>query len=159
MDGKDSPISLRRQADLLSVNRSSYYYGPPKTESEENLKIMRFMDEAYMEHPQMGVVTLVALMLSEGVVPCVGPKRVRRLRRKMGLQTVYRRRRTTIPDPKKKVAGYLLRDLAIERPNQVWCTDITYVPMQRGFLFLTVIMDWHSRRVLAWRLSNSLDVR
>ena len=159
MDGKNSPISIRRQADLLSVNRSSHYCGPPKSESEENLKVMRFMDEVYLEHPQLGVLSLVALMLSEGVVERVGAKRVRRLRRKMGLQTVYRRRRTTIPDPGKKVAGYLLRDLTIDRPNQVWCTDITYVPMRRGFLYLTVIMDWHSRRVLAWRLSNSLDVR
>lgn len=158
MDGKNGKLSIRRQAELLGVNRSSYYGGPPATESEENLAIMEFMDREYLEHPAQGVRQLVALLIAAGVVPKVNPKRVRRLRQKMSLHTVYRARRTTIPGPSSHIRPYLLRNLVINRANQVWSTDITYIPMSRGFLYLTAIMDWHSRRILAWRLSNSLDV-
>lgn len=157
MDGKDCKLSIRRQAELLGINRSSYYREPANEESEENLKIMRFMDEEYLEHPQSGVRTLVTLLKREGVVEQVNPKRVRRLRKRMGLQTLYRRPRTTIPGSADYRYPYLLRDLDITRPNQVWCTDITYIPMGRGFLYLTVMMDWYSRRILAWELSSSMD--
>ena len=157
MEPKNSKLSLRRQAELLSVNRSSYYYGKPATESDENLAIMEFMDHEYLQNPQSGVQTLITLLVAEGVVAQVNPKRIRRLRRVMGLETVYRRPRTTIPGASSLIHPYLLKDLEITRSNQVWCTDITYVPMPRGFLYLTVIMDWYSRRILAWRLSNTLD--
>jgi len=157
MEVKNSKVSLRRQAELLSVNRSSYYYGEPATESDENLAIMEFMDREYLKHPQSGVQTLTTLLVSECVVARVNPKRIRRLRRVMGLATVYRRPRTTIPGPSSLIRPYLLEDLEIIRPDQVWCTDITYVPIAHGFLYLTAIMDWYSRRILAWRLSNSFD--
>jgi len=157
MEGKNNKLSVRQQARLLSVNRSSYYYGDPAAESEENLAIMEFMDREYLEHPQSGVQTLATLLVAENVVSRVNPKRIRRLRKKMGLETVYRRPRTTIPGPSSLICPYLLKDIEITRPNQVWCTDITYVPMARGFLYLTVIMDWYSRRILGWRLSNTLD--
>lgn len=157
MDGESGGLSIRRRADLLGVHRSSYYSGPPAEESPENIAIMNFMDEEYLEHPESGVVTLVALMLAEGVVESLNPKRVRRLRQKMGLQTMYRRPRTTIPGSSSHIRKYLLRDLVISRPNQVWCTDITYIRMGRGFMYLTAIMDWHSRRILSWRLSNTME--
>ncbi len=159
MDGKDSSLSIRRQAELLSVNRSSCYYGEPAAESDENITMMNFMDRTYQEHPEAGIRTLIVLMVTAGIAERINPKRMRRLRRKMGLQTLYCRRRTTIPGPASEVRPYLLRNLQITRPNQVWCTDITYIRMGRGFLYLTAIMDWHSRRVLAWRLSNTLDTR
>lgn len=158
MDGYDCPLSIRRQAELLSVNRSSYYYGEPATESEENLAVMRFMDELYLEHPELGVRKLVVMIKGKGVSASINAKRVRRLKAKMGLMTLYRARRTTIPGAANKVKSYLLRNLTIDRPNQVWCTDITYIRMPRGFLYLTAIMDWYSRRILAWRLSSTMDV-
>ena len=133
MEGKNSKLSVRQQAQLLSVNRSSYYYGEPATESEENLAIMEFMDREYLDHPQSGVQTLTALLVAEGAVSRVNPKRIRRLRKKMGLETVYRRPRTTIPGPSALIRPYLLKDIEITRPNQVWCTDITYVPMPAVF--------------------------
>lgn len=158
MDGLNCPLSIRRQAELLSVNRSSYYYGEPALESEENLSVMRFMDESYLEHPELGVRKLVIMINAEGTGLSVNVKRVRRLREKMGLLTVYRAPRTTVPGAASKVKRYLLRNLTIDRPNQVWCTDITYIRMPRGFLYLTAIMDWYSRRILAWRLSSTMDV-
>lgn len=157
MEPNNGKVSLRRQAELLNVNRSSYYYGEPATESDENLAIMKYMDREYLENPQSGVQTLVTLLVAEGVVARVNPKRIRRLRQIMGLETVYRRPQTTIPGASSFIRPYLLRDLEITHPNQVWCTDITYIPMARGFLYLTAIMDWYSRFILAWRLSNTLD--
>lgn len=158
MDGKDCKLSIRCQAELLSISRSSYYYGEPEVESEENLTVMRFMDELYLEHPTLGIRKLIAMLLAAGLVAEINPKRLRRLRRKMGLQTIYQAPRTTIPGPASKVKGYLLHGLIIDRPNQVWCTDITYIRMNKGFLYLTAIMDWHSRRILAWRLSSTMEV-
>ena len=157
MEGKDCELSIRRQAALLGGNRSSDYCGPPATQSAENLAIMNFMDREYLEHPQSGVRTLISLMLAEGLVEKVNPKRIRRLRQIMGLQTMYCRPRTTIPGPSSLVRLYLLGGLDINRPNQVWCTDITYIRMSHGFLYLTAMMDWYSRRILSWRLSNTME--
>ena len=158
MDGGDSALSIRRQAELLSVNRSSFYYGMPAAESEENLAMMRYMDEQYLEHPEVGVAKLIVMIRDKGIATSINVKRIRRLRAKMGLLTVYRAPRTSIPGAASKVKSYLLRNLTIDRPNQVWCTDITYIRMPRGFLYLTAIMDWFSRRILAWRLSSTMDV-
>jgi len=153
----DDKLSIRRQCELLAVNRSSFYYGPPKAENDENITIMNFMDRLFLEHPTHGVRKVRALLLREEIVERIGLRRLRRLRSKMGLQTIYRGPRTTIPGPSSMIRPYLLKDVAITRENQVWCTDITYLQMGKGFLYLTVIMDWYSRRILSWELSNTLD--
>ena len=155
----DDQLSIRRQCELLAVNRSSYYSSPPKAESGENVAIMNYMDALYLEHPTHGVRKIRAQLLREEVVARVGLRRIRRLRAQMGLQTLYRGPRTTIPGPSSMIRPYLLKDVAITRANQVWCTDITYIRMGKGFLYLTVIMDWYSRRILSWKLSNTLDTR
>lgn len=155
----ESNLSIRRQTQLLAVPRSSYYAKGCADESAENLAIMAFMDREYLDHPTTGIRKLVRLLVTAGIIEHVNPKRIRRLRRKMGLQTVYRRPRTTIPGPGKLVKPYLLRAMEITRPNQVWCTDITYIRMSRGFMYLTVVMDWYSRCVLSWRLSNTMETR
>jgi len=153
----DDRLSIRRQTALLGVSRSSYYTGPPKPESEENVAVMNFMDTEYHVRPATGVRKLRNLLIRDGIVERVGLDRIRRLRHKMGLQTVYRSPRTTIPGPSSMIRPYLLKDVEISRPNQVWCTDITYIRMGKGYLYLTVIMDWYSRRILAWELSNTME--
>jgi len=150
-------LSIRRQTTLLGVSRSSHYYGPAKPESAENVAVMNYMDTEYHDRPATGARKLRNLLIRDGIVECIGRDRIRRLRRKMGLQTVYRSPRTTIPGPSSMIRPYLLKDLEIARPNQVWCTDITYIRMEKGYLYLTVIMDWYSRRILAWELSNTLE--
>ena len=116
---------------------------------------MRLIDEQYMKQPAWGSRSMRSYLASLGRV--VNRKRVQRLMRAMGLQAVYPRPRTSAPHPEHKVYPYLLRGLAVDRPNQVWASDITYIPMARGFMYLCAVMDWHSRKVLAWRLSNTLD--
>jgi len=153
----DDTLSIRRQATLLGVSRSSYYNGPPKPENAENVAVMNFMDTEYHQRPATGVRKLRNLLIRDGIVERIGLDRIRRLRRKMGLQTVYRSPRTTIPGPSSMIRPYLLKDVEISRPNQVWCTDITYIRMGKGYLYLTVIMDWYSRRILAWELSNTME--
>ena len=153
----DDRLSIRRQTALLGVSRSSYYTGPPKPESEENVAVMNFMDTEYHVRPATGVRKLRNLLIRDGIVERIGLDRIRRLRHKMGLQTVYRSPRTTIPGPSSMIRPYLLKDVEISRPNQVWCTDITYIRMGKGYLYLTVIMDWYSRRILAWELSNTME--
>ena len=130
---------------------------PPKGENAQNLGLMRRIDELFLEYPFYGSRQMVRHLWREGI--CLGRHRVRRLMRLMGLQAIYQAPRTTTRHPEHRVYPYLLKGLAIERPNQVWSTDITYIPVQRGFLYLVAIMDWATRRVLSWRLSNTLDAR
>jgi putative transposase len=147
-------LSLSRQCEVLAMSRSSYYY-TPKGESAENLELMRRIDELFLKYPFYGSRQMVRQLQREGVY--VGRHRVRRLMRLMGLEAIYQAPRTSTPHPEHRVYPYLLRNLAINRPNQVWCADITYIPVQRGFLYLVAIMDWATRHVLAWRLSNTMD--
>jgi putative transposase len=147
-------LSIVRQCELVALSRSSFYYRPVG-EGAENLALMRLIDEQFLATPWYGARQMVRHLRRQG--HAVGRKRVRRLMAKMGLAAVYQRPRTTVPHPEHRIWPYLLRDLAIDRPNQVWCADITYIPMRRGFLYLVAVMDWASRKVLAWRLSNTLD--
>ena len=152
---RDHPaLSLSRQCRLLSLGRSSLYY-EPKGESAETLVLMRRIDELFLKHPLYGARRMALHLRREGVR--IGRRRAGRLMRLMGLEAIYRAPRTSAPHPEHRVYSYLLRGLAIERANHVWCADITYIPVQRGFLYLVAIMDWASRYVLAWRLSNTLD--
>lgn len=148
-------LSMRAQCRLLQVNRNRTEPRAVK-QTEEDLAICRVIDELHMDWPCLGSRRLVRQLRARGFA--VGRKRVQRLMRQMGLRAVYAKPRTTIRRLDHKVYPYLLRNLVIDRPNQVWCTDITYIPMRKGFAFLTAIMDWHSRAVLAWKVSNSLDV-
>ena len=152
---RDHPgLSLSRQCQVLAISRSSFYYAP-KGESPENLALMRRIDELFMKYPFYGSRQMVRQLRREGVA--VGRHRVRRLMRLMGLEAIYQAPRTSDPHPAHRVYPYLLRGMAIDRPNRVWCADITYIPVQRGFLYLVAIMDWTTRHVLAWRLSNTMD--
>ena len=132
-------------------------YHRPKGESAKNLGLMRRIDKLFLECPFYGSRQMVRHLWREGI--CVGRHRVRRLMRRMGLQAIYQAPRTTRPHPEHRVYPYLLKEIAIERPNHAWCADITYIPVQRGFLYLVAVMDWATRRVLSWRLSNTLDAR
>lgn len=142
-------LSLRRQCELLGLARGSWYY-EPVGETAENLKLMRRIDKLYLKRPYFGSRRM-------GDELNVNRKRVQRLMRLMGLEAIYPKPRTTVRCPEHKIYPYLLRNVEVVRPNQVWSTDITYIPMRGGFLYLTAVMDWYSRYVLAWRLSNSLD--
>ena len=147
-------LSIVRQCELLGLPRSSYYYQPAPA-SAENLHYMRLIDEQYLRTPFYGSRRMTVWLQGQGYV--VNRKRVRRLMQLMGLEGVAPGPRTSRPHPQHKVYPYLLRGLAIERPDQVWCSDITYVPMPMGFMYLVVIMDWYSRYVLSWEISNTLD--
>jgi putative transposase len=147
-------ISIVRQCDLLSLNRSAVYY-VPSPEKEEDLQLMRVIDEQFLKTPFYGSRQMRDHLIRRGFL--VNRKRVRRLMKLMGLSAIYQKPRTSDPHPDHKIYPYLLRDLAITNPNQVWCTDITYIPMKRGFFYLVAIMDWYSRTVLSWRFSNSMD--
>jgi putative transposase len=149
-----SEIPIYRQCGLLGISRSGYYYCPQE-ESPLNLHLMNLMDEQYTKMPFYGVEKMTEWLKRQGFM--INTKRVRRLLRLMGLEAIYPRKRLSIPAEVYKKYPYLLRDLAIERPDQVWCADITYIRMIHGFLYLVAIMDWFSRRVLSWRLSNTLD--
>lgn len=152
---RDHPeLSLSRQCQLVSISRSSFYY-TPKGESPGNLALMRRIDELFLKHPFYGSRQMVRQLRRAGVR--VGRHRVRRLMRLMGLEAIYQAPRTSTPHPEHRVYPYLLKGLAIDRPDRVWCADITYIPVSRGFLYLVAIMDWATRHVLAWRLSNTLD--
>ncbi len=151
---RDEPLSIRRQCELVGVNRGSFYYHPVG-ESEANLQIMKLMDEHYMEHPGEGVLRMRDFLSSQGIV--ANHKRVRRLLRKMGIMAIYPKRHLSRLGKSKYIRPYLLRDLGITRPNQVWAIDITYIPMPKGFLYLTAIIDVYSRYVVGWGISNSLD--
>lgn len=147
-------LSIVAQCELLALPRSSYYYGPVP-ESAENLRLMRLIDEQYLETPFFGSRRMAEHLQRAG--HRVNRKRVQRLMRTMGLEGLFPGRKTTIAAPGHKVYPYLLRGLTIDRPNQVWCSDITYVPLRYGFLYLVAVMDWYSRHVLSWRLSNTMD--
>ena len=146
--------SLSRQCVMLGVSRSSLYYRP-RGEGAENLALMRRLDELHMEYPFHGSRQMMRHLRREGVV--VGRHRVRRLMRLMGVEATYRRPRTSAANPEHRVFPYLLRGLDISRADQVWCADITYVPVTQGFFYLVAVMDWATRHVLAWRLSNTMD--
>jgi putative transposase len=164
-------ISIRRQCDLLGLNRSSYYYQSgavdcisknlsvhiisPVKETEENLGLMKQIDELYMKWPFYGSRKMTTVLNREGCL--VNRKRIQRLMRLMGIQAIYPKPRLSISGQDHKIYPYLLKDLSIERPDQVWCADITYLLLPHGFVYLVAILDWFSRFVLAWRLSNTLD--
>jgi putative transposase len=148
-------LSIARQCELVSISRSGFYYRPA-SEPPLNLELMRLIDAQFLETPWYGSRQMARHFQREGYT--VGRKRVRRLMAKMGLAPIYQRPRTTVPHPEHRVYPYLLRDLVISRPNQVWCADLTYIPMRRGFLYLVAIMDWATRKVLSWRVSNTMDV-
>jgi putative transposase len=150
----DSVYSIRRQCMLAGVNRSGLYY-KPVPEKNENLLLMRLIDEQYMRHPEFGYPRMTDWLRDQG--HCVNPKRVARLMQRMGLQAITPGPHTSKPAPGHKIYPYLLRDVEIERVNQAWGTDITYIPMQRGFMYLSAVIDWYSRYVLSWELSNSLE--
>ena len=149
-------LSIVRQCRLASIGRSTFYH-VPRGESARNLALMGMFDRQFLETPFYGARQMTWHLRAEGHP--VNIKRVRRLMRLMGLMPIYRRPRTSIPAKGHKVYPYLLRGIGIERPNQVWCADITYIPLAKGFLYLVAIMDWWSRKVLAWRLSNTMDVQ
>ena len=148
-------VSVSRQCALVGLNRSSFYYEPVEV-SELNLRLMRWIDRLYTQMPFLGVPKMTALLTRE-VGVAINHKRVERLMRLMGLQALCPKRPRTSQGDGGTVHPYLLRQMRIERPDQVWCTDITYIPMDRGFLYLVAIMDWFSRYVPAWELSNSRD--
>jgi putative transposase len=146
-------LSVSRQCSLLGIARSSFYY-QPRPSSAAELDLLNRLDRIFTEHPVYGSRRLQVALLREGI--SVGRRRIRRLMRKLGLSAVRPKRNTSKPHPEHKIYPYLLRDKTIDRPNQVWASDITYVPMRRGFLYLVAIIDWATRRVLSWRLSNTL---
>jgi putative transposase len=149
-------LPVSRRCELLEVARSTAYYQPKDVPSEEDLALMRLIDEIHLELPFYGSRRLVDELEDCGHAG-VNRKRVQRLMREMDLVALYPKRRTSRPADGHKVYPYLLRGLSIERPNQVWAADICYIPMAKGFMYLVAIIDWHSRRVLAWRTSNTLD--
>jgi putative transposase len=154
VSGEYDRLSVARQCELVGISRSSHYY-TARGESDFTLNLMRRIDGQYLKTPWYGSRQMVRHLRREGV--SVGRTRVRRLMRLLGLQAIYQKPRTSLPNQEHKIYPYLLRDLVVDRPNQVWCADITYIPMSRGFLYLVAVMDWHSRAVLSWRLSNTMD--
>lgn len=151
---KDHPqLSVRRQAELLEVNRNRLE--PPARISAEDLLFSRILDEVHMDSPTYGTRRLRVELGRRGYH--VGRGRLRRLMRRMGIEAIFPKPRTSLADRQHTKYPYLLKDLRVERPDQVWCADITYIPMRRGYAYLVAIMDWHTRAVLAWKLSNTLD--
>ena len=147
-------LSIVAQCRLVSISRSGLYR-KPAPEAAANLDLMRLIDEQFMATPWYGSRQMVRHLRRAG--HAVGRKRVRRLMAKIGLTPIYQKPRTTIPHPEHRKYKYLLRDLIITRPNHVWCCDITYIPMRRGFLYLVAVMDWATRKVLSWKLSNTME--
>ncbi len=146
-------LSLTRQAEILQLSRASLYYEPVAA-SAAYLQLMRRLDELHLQWPFLGGRMLRDILRLEGIV--VGRRHIATLMRKMGIEALYRRSNTSRRHPRHLIYPYLLRKLVIDRPNQVWATDVTYIPMARGFVYLVAVMDWFSRKVLSWRLSNSL---
>lgn len=149
-------LSICRQCELIDLNRSTFYLGPA-TESEANLRLMRRIDQQYLETPFYGSRRMAVALGNRG--PKVNRKRVQRLMRLMGLEALHPRPRTSVAAPDARAYPYLLRDRVLTRVDEVWSSDITYVPMRRGFMYLTAVIDWYSRYVLSWRLSNTLEGR
>ncbi len=154
MDWLERPFSLSRQCELLSLHKSGLYY-QPKGESEQNLQLMRKIDEQYLKTPFAGYRMMNELLRRQGEM--VNEKRVRRLMRLMGLTAIYPKPDLSKANKAHKKYPYLLRNMVINQVNQVWSSDITYIPMKNGFLYLVAVMDWYSRYVLSWELSNSME--
>jgi len=154
VDRRRPSLSVVRQCQLLDISRSGLYYQPVGV-SDEDLNLMELIDHQYMATPFYGARKIAAWLKHKGQI--VNRKRVRRLMQLMGLKAIYRRPRTSIPAPGNQIYPYFLSGMEITRSNQVWAADITYIPMAHGFLYLVAIIDWHSRYVLSWRLSNTLD--
>ena len=154
LDRDHGRLSIRRQCALLGLARSGVYR-PPRPANDNDLALRRRIDELFTAWPFLGSRRLTCLLRAEG--QALNRKRVQRLMRQMGIAALGPKPRTTTPAPGHKIYPYLLRDLAVERPNQVWAADITYIPIGRGFLYLVAVMDWASRAVLAWRLSNTME--
>ena len=155
MIDRDHDVPLKRQAELLRLSRSSVYYRPRPVPAAD-LAIMRRIDELHLDYPFAGARMLRDLLNGEGFK--VGRDRVAGMMKRMGIEAIYRRPNTSKPAPGHKIYPYLLRKMAVIRPNQAWAMDITYIPMARGFVYLAAVVDWFSRRVLAWRLSISMTV-
>ena len=147
-------LSVRRQCDLIGLPRSSYYR-EPKTETEENREFMRLIDEEYTRHPFFGTCKMRDFLVRKGYQ--VIRKRVQRLMRMMGLESIAPKKRTTIPGKDHKIYPYLLRNLEVSYSNQVWCSDITYIRLRGGFVYLTVVMDWYNRYVPSWKISVTME--
>jgi putative transposase len=154
LDREHAQLSIRRQCELLGIARSGVYR-PLRPANDNDLGVMRRLDELFTQWPFLGSRRLARLLRQEG--HAINRKRVQRLMRRMGIAALGPKPRTSKPEPGHKVFPYLLRGLVIDRPNQVWAADITYIPIGRGFLYLVAIMDWASRAVLSWRLSNTMD--
>ena len=154
MIDREHDLPIAKQAKALNISRGSVYY-LPRPVSAADLAIMRRIDELHLEFPFAGSRMLRGLLAAEGCR--IGRRHVKTLMRRMGIEALYRRPRTTKPEPGHKIYPYLLRGMAITRPNQVWAMDITYIPMARGFVYLAVVLDWFSRRVLSWRLSITME--
>jgi putative transposase len=155
IDRNHGTLSLRRQCTLLGVARSGVYR-PPRPANDNDVGLMRRIDELFTAWPFLGSRRMAAMLRAEGL--SINRKRVQRLMRRMGIVALGPKPRTTKPAPGHKIFPYLLRGMTIDRPNQVWAADITYIPIGRGFLYLMAVMDWASRAVLSWRLSNTMDV-
>ena len=154
MVDRKNPLPVVRQCQLLDLARSTYYY-QRRGVSAEDLKLMRLIDECHLQHPYYGSRRIRDWLDDRGQI--VNRKRIQRLMRRMGLTALYPKRNTSRRNQAHRVYPYLLRNLAIDRPNQVWAADVTYIPMAKGFIYLVAIIDWYSRKVLSWRLSNTMD--
>jgi putative transposase len=154
MINRNHRLALTKQAALLGISRGSAYYEPAPV-SDADLALMRRLDELHLEFPFAGSRMLRGLLAAEGSK--IGRRHVTTLMRRMGIEAIYRRPNTSKPAPGHRIYPYLLRGLTIDRPDHVWATDITYIPMARGFVYLAAVMDWFSRRILGWRLSNTME--
>lgn len=154
VDANNQKISVSKQCKLLSISRSSYYH-ICTGENESNLNLMKIIDREYLEYPFMGSRQMQRHLARMGY--CLSRKRIIRLMRKMGLVAIYPKPKTSVKDVSHKIYPYLLRNLEINQPNQVWSSDITYIPMKKGFMYLTAVKDWFSKKILSWRLSNTMD--
>jgi putative transposase len=148
-------LSVVRQCQLLGIARSSFYYQPQEP-SDEKLTLLRLLDQQYLETPFYGSRRMTVVLRQQGYE--VNRKRVQRLMRQLGIEALYPKPRLSLAHPEHQVYPYLLRELAVTRANQVWCTDITYLPVLKGHFYLVAMMDWYSRKVLSWRVSNTLEV-
>ena len=155
MIDKEHALSIVKQCKALDIHRSYVYYEVAQ-ESGDNQQLMKLIDQIHLKQPFLGVIRLTEEL--EGYGWFVNRKRVYRLMKLMGITAIYPKPKLSSINPEHKIYPYLLRNLDINRPNQVWATDITYIPMAKGFIYLTVIMDWYSRKILSYKLSNSMDV-
>jgi len=154
IDREHPELSISQQCELLELPRASYYR-QPAPETDLNLQLMRIIDETYLEYPFFGSRQMTRWLRLQGYR--VNRKRIQRLMRQMGLEAIYRKPKTSSPHPQNRVYPYLLKGVVIDHPNQAWATDITYVPVQGGYAYLCAVIDWYTRCVLSWELSNTLD--